>query len=137
MTPEIVQGIARAEAMRIIVNKQNLSAQTTDATPVLLFTIDTESNERGKVTYTIEAMQDDGITGMSLKRMFSYKNDGTTLTITAGTELFADNEFTSADVSEAVNVNALEISATGEAATNITWIGTYEQQKINVEVALP
>lgn len=137
MTPEIVQGIARAEAMRIIVNKQNLSAQTTDATPVLLFTIDTESNERGKVTYTIEAMQDDGITGMSLKRMFSYKNDGTTLTITAGTELFADNEFTSADVAEGVNVNALELTATGEAATNISWIGSYEQEKIKVEVALP
>jgi hypothetical protein len=137
MTPEIVQGIARAEAMRIIVNKQNLSAQTTDATPVLLFSIDTEPNERGKVTYTVEAMQDDGITGMSLKRIFSYKNDGTTLSVMTGTELFSDNEFTTADVSESVNVNALEVYATGETTTNIFWIGSYEQEKIKVEVFLP
>lgn len=137
MTPEIVRAISKTVVREETPMRHLHGIETTDATPIVLFSIDTESYERGTVTYSIDALQDDGITGLSLKRVFSYKNDGTTLTITAGTELFADNEFTSADVSEAVNVNALEISATGEAATNITWIGTYEQQKINVEVALP
>jgi hypothetical protein len=69
-----------------------------------------------------------------LKRIFSYKNDGTTLSIMTGTELLTDNDFTTADVSESVNVNALEVYATGETTTNIFWIGSYEQEIIKVEV---
>lgn len=136
MTPEIVRAISKTVAKEEIKRPQ-YSLDTTDDTPTLLLSIDTVANERGKITYTIEALKDDGITGMSLKRMFSYKNDGTTLTITAGTELFSDNEFTSADVTEGVNVNALELTATGEISTNISWVGSYEQEKINVEVFLP
>jgi hypothetical protein len=133
MTIDTVQAIARSE----IINRASLfSLQTTDATPTLLFSVDTIGAEVGIIEYTILGLSDDGLTVIAVNRKFRYKNDGTTLTL--GTEyiILFESDFTTADVTIAVNVNTIEVSVTGELST-INWSGNYSQQKLNVEVVLP
>jgi hypothetical protein len=134
MTLETVQAIVRSEML----NKISLfSLQTTDATPVLIFSIDTIGAETGIIEFTVQGLSNDGLSSINIKKFFPYKNDGSTLTIGVEIDPVNNSDFTTADVSASVNANAIEVNVTGEAATVINWIGNYTQQKLNVEVALP
>jgi hypothetical protein len=134
MTLETVQAIVRSEML----NKISLfSLQTTDATPVLMFSIDTIGAETGIIEFTVQGLSNDGLSSINIKKFFPYKNDGSTLTIGVEIDPVNNSDFTTADVSASVNANAIEVNVTGEAATVINWIGNYTQQKLNVEVALP
>lgn len=133
MTPEIVRAISKTVAKQEIAGL-SVQVDTNDATPVSMFTIPTESYERGIVQYTVNAVKDDGATGLTARRVLIYKNDGTTLTITTGTDIITDNDFTSADITENVSGTDIEIQVTGEAATNIKWEGSYEHKYLIGEV---
>jgi hypothetical protein len=113
MTPEIVRAIARSEVFRGLQPVEYL-VNTTDATATLIVSID-------------------GLTGISVKKILSYKTSDTTLTINSATAIYSQSDFSTAAVAENVNGFAIEIKVTGEAATNITWSCSYEQRKLNVE----
>jgi hypothetical protein len=134
MTLETVQAAARSEMMHKI---SLFSLQTTDTTPVLLFSIDTIGAETGIIEFTVQGLSNDGLSSINVKKFFPYKNDGSTLTIGVEIDPVNNSDFTTADVSASVNANAIEVNVTGEASTVINWIGNYTQQKLNVEVALP
>lgn len=137
MTPEIVRAIAKAEAEKVKSVFTIDIVETGDATPAVLQLIETESYEKGTIEYTINAIKDDGLTGLSIKRVFGYKNDGTTLTLSTEADILVDNDFTTADIAASVSDTTIQIMVTGEAATNITWTGVYEQTKITTEVLPP
>jgi hypothetical protein len=134
MTPEIVRAISKTVAKQEIAGL-SVEVETTDATPTVIFTIPTESYERGIIEYTVNAVKDDGDTGLTARRLLIYKNDGTTLTITTGTDIITDNDFTSADITESVSGTDVIIEVTGEATTNIKWEGSYEHKYLIGEVA--
>jgi hypothetical protein len=132
MTPEIVRAIARSEVFRGLQPVEYL-VNTTDATATLIVSIDTLTYERGIVEYILNGIKDDGLTGISVKKILSYKTSDTTLTINSATAIYSQSDFSTAAVAENVNGFAIEIKVTGEAATNITWSCSYEQRKLNVE----
>lgn len=137
MTSELIRGIARTESLRVK-SFTNISAVgTSDATPAVMVLIDTQSYEKGIIEYTINAIKDDGLTGLSIKRIFGYKNDGTTLTLSSEADILVDNDFTTADIAASVSDTTIQIMVTGEAATTIVWDGIYEQTKITTEVLPP
>jgi hypothetical protein len=134
MTPEIVRAIARSEVFRGLQPVENI-VSTTDATATVIVSIDAITYERGIIECTVNGIKDDGVTGISIKKVFSYKTDDTTLTVHSGATLYSQSDFTTATVSANANGFAIEIKVTGEAATNITWMGSYDIRKLNVEVA--
>jgi hypothetical protein len=132
MTPEIVRGIARSEVYRGL-QPALYSVGTTDATATLIASIDVQTYERGIVECKINGLKDDGVTGISIHKVFSYKTDDTTLTVHSGATLYGQSDLTTAGVAANANGFAVEIKVTGEASTNISWTGTYEITKINGE----
>jgi hypothetical protein len=133
MTIDTVKAIARSE----MINKvQQFTLQTTDATPTLLFSIDTIGAEAGTIEYTVNGLSDDGTLALSTKRIFGYKNDGGTLGMSSEALILFSSDFSTADVAASINGLTLEVKVTGEASV-INWSGSYEQNKLNVEVVLP
>jgi hypothetical protein len=132
MTPEIVKGIARSVLRSL--QPAEYSVDTTDATATVIVSIEALTYERGIIECKINGLKDDGVTGISIHKVFSYKTDDTTLTVHSGATLYSQSDFTTATVSANANGFAIEIKVTGEAATNIIWLGTYEITKLNVEV---
>lgn len=135
MTVEMVKGIARGVARDLLIPVQ-YSVSTEDATPTVIFSIETTDFERGVIEITVNGIKDDGATGISLVKVFSYKTDDTTLTVHSSASLYSQSDFTTAAVSQNANGFVVEIKVTGEAATVINWSGTWKQTKMNVEVAL-
>lgn len=136
MTNEIVKGIARNELAKAPIRINAPEVSTTDATPTVLISIEAGIFERGVIEYVVNGIKDDGSTGISISKVFPYKTDDTTLTVYAENILASQSDFTTAAVSADDNGMIIEIKVTGEASTNITWTGSYQQTKMNVEVAL-
>lgn len=132
MTLEIIKGIIRNE-VRSVTKTRLPQIVTTDATATLLFSVETNNYERGKIIYSVDALQDDGATGLSIYKVFSYKNDGAILTINTEQDILNDSDFSTAAVAANVNGTTIEVKVTGEASTIITWIGNYEKTNLNVE----
>jgi hypothetical protein len=134
MTPEIVRGIARSEVYRGL-QPALYSVGTTDATATLIASIDVQTYERGIVECKINGVKDDGITGISIHKVFSYKTDDTTLTVHSGATLYSQSDLTTAGVAANANGFQVEIKVTGEASTNILWSLEHVITKITAEVA--
>jgi hypothetical protein len=131
MTPEIVKGIARSVLRSL--HPAEYSVDTTDATATVLVSIEALTFERGIIEYTVNGLKDDGLTGISIKKILSYKTSDTALTINSETGIYNHSDFSTAAVGSNVNGFTVEIKVTGEASTNISWTGTYEITKINGE----
>jgi hypothetical protein len=131
MTPEIVKGIARSVLRSL--QPAEYSVNTTDATATVLVSIEALTFERGIIECKINGLKDDGVTGISIHKVFSYKSDDTTLTVHSGATLYSQSDLTTAGIAANANGFTVEIKVTGEASTNVSWTGTYEITKINGE----
>jgi hypothetical protein len=97
---------------------------TVDATPTVIYTIETLDNTVGIVEYLILAMLSDGTEAITGKNVFRYINDGTTLTVGTEAAVIAQVEEASLTGSSYAAVNSdpdIEIEVTGLAATEIEW----------------
>jgi hypothetical protein len=97
---------------------------TTDATPTVIYTIETLDNTVGIVEYLILGMLADGTEAITGKNVFRYVNDGTALTMGAEAAVIAKVTEASLATASYAAVNSdpdIEIEVTGLAATEIEW----------------
>lgn len=137
MTTEMVKGIARDQIREVSDTVKSTELQTTDATATVLMTIDTQDYENGIIRYSVLGLQDDGATGLAVERVLRYVNDSSTLTLSSEVDILNENDLSGSVIASNVNGATIEIKVTGIAATNISWIGKYEQFNQIAEVLAP
>lgn len=136
MTVEMVKGIARGVVNEVVESVKSMEMTTTDATPAVLMTIPIQPYTNGRIKYIVSASNTDLTGALIIERAFRYTHDGTTLSIGTEADILVDNDLT-ATVAAAVGTDEVEIVITGVAATNLSWIGKYEQFNQKVEEVLP
>ena len=137
MNETVVRSLARSEYQKIASqSKQGDFVSTTTNSTEIVAEIETVSYTVGSIEYEILAIKDDGATKSTIKRVFDYVNNGSTLSISSETTLFINNGL-SVTVVAAVNGTSIEIRVTGLSATNILWKCNYQHNFLTTEVAVP
>lgn len=98
---------------------------TVDATPTDLLTINIPDGYTAIVLAVVTAIKDDETRGLSRRISATYRATGGTLT-QVGTTFDTHTEFATATTGLNTSGNNLNISVTGEVATNINWSGNYQ-----------
>lgn len=97
-----------------------ITASTTDATPTTVTTITTEAGEVIWFEIITIGLQTDSTKGIEVTQVYTYRNNGGTLS-NIGVSKTGNSDFTTADSGISVSGNDINITVTGEAATNIEW----------------
>lgn len=116
---EVVRAIARQEVQRM--ESPVFTAQTTDATPQVIATIEIDVHTTGILEVYVYAMDDVGTGGVTIKQIVRWMKTGSLTLGTPVDVLALETDFVGATVAINAASDNIEIEVAGTASNIINW----------------